>query len=132
MRSRYQIATSTQVDVPAVSNKALLVMIHRLENAQLQATVLNFSGHPVTGRITSEHLPPGALVEDMFSRDVVAAVDQAHCFELRLAAHGGTSLLVRDGQQSGWASDERSSADDRPLGDVTTEAAGMAAAAPRA
>ena len=96
VRSRYRIDTSTQVDVPAVPNEALLVMVHRLKNGQPQVTALNFSGHSVAGRIASEHLPPGGAVEDMFSHEVVATVDQAHGFELSLPAHGGTSLLLLD------------------------------------
>ena len=94
VRSRYRIDTSTQVDVPAVPNEALLVMVHRLKNGQPQVTALNFSGQSVAGRIASEHLPPGGAVEDMFSHEVVATVDQAHGFELSLPAHGGTSLLL--------------------------------------
>ena len=44
VRKRYGIATSVQVDVPHVSSKAMLVMVHQLSDAE-QATVLNFSAH---------------------------------------------------------------------------------------
>ena len=47
VRTRYRIATSMQVDVPEVSNKAMLVMVHRLDTRQLQVTVLNFSPSPL-------------------------------------------------------------------------------------
>ena len=43
VRKRYGIATSVQLDVPTVSNKAMLVMVHQLSDAE-QVTVLNFSG----------------------------------------------------------------------------------------
>jgi len=45
VRAKYGIAKATQLDVPAVSNKAMLVMVHRLEKGD-QITVLNFSGSP--------------------------------------------------------------------------------------
>ena len=62
VRRRYGIATSTQIDIPAVSNKALLVMVHRLDSGLIQVTALNFSNHPISDRVVSEHLPPGAAV----------------------------------------------------------------------
>ena len=41
---RYGIATATQVDIPDVSQRAMLVMVHRLAAGRpLQVTVLNFS-----------------------------------------------------------------------------------------
>ena len=41
VRKRYGIAASIQLDVPHVSNKAMLVMVHQLTDAE-QVTVLNF------------------------------------------------------------------------------------------
>jgi trehalose synthase len=75
VRTRYGIATSVQVDVPEVSNKAMLVMVHRLDATQLQVAVLNFSNQSIAGRIKSEHLAPGAAVIDMFADQVIAEVD---------------------------------------------------------
>ena len=43
VRTCHGIATSEQVDVPEVSNKAILVMVHRLDTMQIQVTVPNFS-----------------------------------------------------------------------------------------
>jgi hypothetical protein len=59
VRSRYGIATSVQVEVPDVSDKAMLVMVHLLETRQLQVNVLNFSNRSIAGRVKSEHLAPG-------------------------------------------------------------------------
>jgi trehalose synthase len=93
VRSRYGIATGTQLDVPAVSQKSLLVMVHRLDG-HLQVTALNFSGEEVTGTIRSGELPPGSRITDMFSERAIGDVDDLHSFTLTLRPYGGTSLLI--------------------------------------
>ena len=94
VRTRYRIATSVQVDVPEVSNKAMLVMVHLLDTGQLQVTVLNFSSRPIAGSVNSEHLAPGAAVIDMFTDQVIAEVDPEHTFAVSLEPHQGMSLLT--------------------------------------
>ena len=66
IRKRYGIATSVQIDVPQVSNKAMLVMVHQLSDAE-QVTVLNFSATPISGSVISEALLPGSVIIDMMS-----------------------------------------------------------------
>jgi trehalose synthase len=95
IRREHNIATAVQVDVPQVSHRSELVMVHRLGEDELQLTVLNFSGERVSGSVRSEHLPAGAIVTDMFTDEVVATVDDLHSFGLELEAYQGTSLLVR-------------------------------------
>jgi hypothetical protein len=94
VRTRHGIATSVQVDVPEVSNKAMLVMVHLLDTRQLQVTVLNFSSQSIAGSVKSEHLPPGAAVIDMFTEQVIAEVDHDHIFAVSLEPHQGMSLLT--------------------------------------
>jgi trehalose synthase len=103
VRTRHRIATGMQVEVPEVSDKAMLVMVHRLDTRQLQVTVLNFSGRSITGRVKSEHLPPGAGVIDMVTDQAIAEVDHDHSFAVSLEPHQGLSLLTipappQDGQ----------------------------------
>ena len=57
VRARYRIATSVQVDVPAVPNKALLVMVHLLDSGSIQVTALNFSQTTIT---ETDHLRTSA------------------------------------------------------------------------
>jgi hypothetical protein len=98
LRERYGIATSTQVDVPEVSNKAMLVMVHRLSNPlEHQVTVLNFGSEPIVGTINSTHLEPGSIVVDMFTDEVVGEVDDLHSFSIALDGHQGRSLFVSPG-----------------------------------
>jgi trehalose synthase len=94
VRMHYGIATSVQVDVPGVSNKAMLVMVHRLDSTQIQVTVLNFSSQPIAGRVKSEHLTSGAAVIDMVTDQVIAEVDHEHTFAVSLEPHRGLSLLT--------------------------------------
>ena len=48
----------------------------------------------IAGAVRSEHLPPGAVVSDMFSGKEIAHVDDLHSFPVDLPAHHGMSLLV--------------------------------------
>jgi trehalose synthase len=94
VRSRYGIATSVQVEVPDVPNKAMLVMVHLLETGQLQVTVLNFANQSIAGRVKSEHLPPGAAVIDMCTDQVIDEVDREQTFAVSLQPHQGMALLT--------------------------------------
>ena len=94
VRSHYGIATSRQVDVPEVSQKGMLVMVHELEDGQHQLTILNFANEDIAGSVRSEHLPPGSHVMDMFTGKTVGTVDDLHSFALEMPRHHGMSLLV--------------------------------------
>jgi trehalose synthase len=101
VRTRHRIASAVQLEVPEVSDKAMLVMVHRLHTRQIQVTVLNFSSQPIAGRVTSQHLAPGAAVVDMVSDQVIAEVDHAHAFAVWLEPHQGMSLLTVPAAASG-------------------------------
>jgi trehalose synthase len=95
VRSHYGIATSRQVDIPEVSHRGMLVLVHELaEEGQYQLTVLNFANEDIAGTVRSEQLPPGSQVSDMFSGNHVGAVDDLHSFAVELPPHHGMSLLV--------------------------------------
>jgi len=95
VRTHFGIATSTQVDIPEVSHRGMLVMVHQLADPhQLQLTVLNFANADIAGTVRSEFLPPDAVVSDMFSGKEVAHVDDLHSFTVEMPAHHGMSLLV--------------------------------------
>jgi trehalose synthase len=93
VRKRYGIATAIQLDVPQVSHKAMLVMVHQLSDAE-QVTVLNFSNQEISGSVLSEHLVPGSGLVDMFTDELVGEVDDLHSFFVTLGPHEGRSLLV--------------------------------------
>ena len=95
VRRHYGIAISQQVDVPDVSHRGLLVLVHQLPHPeQLHVGVLNFGAEPVTATVRSEHLHPGGAVSDMFNDQPVATVDDLRSFTVDLEPHQGHSLLV--------------------------------------
>ena len=94
VRARHRISTAVQVDVPEVTDKAMLVMIHRLDTGLMQVSVLNFASRPVVGRVESEQLPDAGDVVDMVTDRVISEVDRAHGFPVTLPPHHGLSLLI--------------------------------------
>ncbi|MDY6869361.1 MAG: maltose alpha-D-glucosyltransferase [Actinomycetota bacterium] len=95
VRSHYGIATSRQVDIPEVSHRGMLVLVHQMaDEGRYQLTVLNFANEEVAGTVRSEALPPGAEVSDMFTGHAFATVDDLHSFTVDMPAHHGMSLLV--------------------------------------
>ncbi len=94
VRKRCGVATSRQVDVPDVSHRGMLVMVHELDDASFVLTVLNFADEEVDGTVRSEHLPSGATVTDLFSGDTVATVDDLQSFRVELTPFRATALLV--------------------------------------
>jgi trehalose synthase len=96
VREEWGIATGLLLDVPEVSQRGLLVMVHRLASGQIQVTVLNFSNESITGSVNSTHLEAGAQVQDLFSEETVGQVDDLHSFFIELGAYQGTALLIED------------------------------------
>jgi trehalose synthase len=94
VRKHYEIATSRQVDIPEVSHRGMLVLVHELAHGDHQLTVLNFANEEIAGTVRSQALPPGASVSDMFTGKHLATVDDLHSFAIEMPAHHGMSLLV--------------------------------------
>lgn len=94
IRTEYGIAKSALVDVPDVSHRGMLVMVHRIPSDDCEVTVLNFSGQEIAGTVRSEGLETGAEVTDAFSGEAVGTVDDLHSFYIQLAPYEGTALLV--------------------------------------
>lgn len=95
VRDTFGISRAEQLEVPEVSHKGLLVMVHKLETGDVQVTLLNFSAESLPAVVTSEHLPAGASVVDMVTDGKVAVVDQLSSFPLEIDGYQGMSLLVR-------------------------------------
>ena len=93
VRKRYGIASAIQLDVPQVSHRSMLVMVHQLAEAE-QVTVLNFSGSEITGTVRSEALVPGSGLVDMMTDAELGEVDDLQSFALTLGPYEGRSLLV--------------------------------------
>lgn len=96
VREEWGIATGVLLDIPEVSQRGLLVMVHRLASGQIQVTVLNFTGESITGSVNSSHLEAGAGVRDLFTEETVSQVDDLHSFFIELGAYQGTALLIEE------------------------------------
>ncbi len=95
VRKRYGVAVAQQIDIPAVSHRGMLVLVHQLAEAeQLHLTVLNFADEQVSGTVRSEHMVPGSAISDMFTSKPVGTVDDLHSFVVELEPHQGHSFLV--------------------------------------
>ncbi len=94
VRRRSGIATGQQLAVPDVSDPALLVMIHRLPNEQVQATALNFSGRPISGQAESKHFGIGDSLIDQWSDRQIGEIGSDRTVNLQLKPHAGISILV--------------------------------------
>ena len=99
VRESSGLATAAQLDVPPVSHRGMLVMVHQLpatgtEPADRQVTVLNFGQEAITGTVRSEHLVPRSVITDMSDKSVLGEVDDLHSFSVALEPHQGVSLLV--------------------------------------
>ena len=94
VRKRYGVAVAQQIDIPAVSHRGMLVLVHRLEADRLHLTVLNFADEHVSGTVRSEHLVPGSAISDMFTSKPVGTVDDLNSFVVELEPHQGHSFLV--------------------------------------
>jgi len=94
VRARHGIATARQVDVPPVSHRSMLVMVHRLEDGNGQVTVLNFAEEDIVGSVQSKDLTPGSRVDDMVTGETLGVVDELSSFPITLGPFEGRSLLV--------------------------------------
>jgi trehalose synthase len=97
VRRRTGLATAVQLDVPTPSASSVLIMIHRLPNGQIQATVLNFADRPTDSRLQSRQLPAGGVLIDATNGRHIATLDDDQGFDLRLDPYGGLNLLVNTG-----------------------------------
>ena len=66
VRRQHEIHLGEQLDVPRVSHRAMLVMLHLLPSGQQHVLALNFSEENIWGTVRSEHLIPHSRVSDMF------------------------------------------------------------------
>ena len=93
VRKHCGVATARQVDIPDVSHRGMLVMVHAVEERYV-VTVLNFADEEVDGTVRSEHLPPGSTVTDLFSDEHVTMVDELQSFRVELWPFRATAFLV--------------------------------------
>jgi len=92
VRRSVGIPAAHQVDIPAVSNPALLVMVHRLSSGAVQVTVLNFSREPVKAPVRSPELASGLKLRNAEGGEPVL-VNARRSFRVSLPGFGGACFL---------------------------------------
>ncbi len=96
VRRRFEIDLAEQLDVPAVSHRAMLVLIHQLTGGRQHVLALNFSGVDIWGTVQSPHLAPYSRVSDMFGGwEGETQVDALNSFHVALGPYEAFSLLVQ-------------------------------------
>ncbi|MFY2788746.1 maltose alpha-D-glucosyltransferase [Rhodococcus sp. KRD162] len=95
LRKKFGIATAQQIDIPTVSHKGLLVMVHELSQGTIEATVLNFSSEEISATIQSKHLVPGTCAVDVFDDNEIATVDELNSFPMTLRPYEGVAVILR-------------------------------------
>ncbi len=96
IREASGVSTATQVDVPPVAHRSMLVMVHEIDDdrSRHQVTVLNFGMAEVSGTVRSKALVPGSEIIDLSAGTVVGEVDELNSFSVTLGPHDGVALGV--------------------------------------
>jgi trehalose synthase len=96
VRAEYRINESEQVDVPAVTAKGLVVMVHRLPAGKgIQVTAVNFGPTQVRETVAIETAPPGGAVRDLLEEKTLGTLAASRRLGLALGPHQGQVLLVK-------------------------------------
>jgi len=101
IRTTFEIDVASQLDIPDVAHRSMLVMVHRLdagdandENARLQVTVLNFGNEAIDGTIRSSEIPPRGSVTDATTGESIGKVDDLQSFSVSLEPYAGLFLII--------------------------------------
>jgi trehalose synthase len=95
LRARLAIAESTLLEVPDVDHPGVLVLVLRLPDGQVAASVLNFSAEPVVDTIVvSDYAVPGAEIIDLGNDTALGTVDDDRGVHVLLGAHDGRVLHI--------------------------------------
>jgi trehalose synthase len=95
LRARLAIAESSLVEVPDVDHPGLLVLVLRLADGSVAASVLNFSAEPVLDTtLFTDFAVPGADVIDLGNDTVLGTVDEEHGVHVLLGAHDARVLHI--------------------------------------
>ncbi|MFI9025260.1 maltose alpha-D-glucosyltransferase [Streptomyces sp. NPDC053560] len=94
VREETGVATADQIEIPSVVNPALLIMVHRLDDAgRIQATVLNFGPEPASGSVASEYFEPGWTAHDALTGRDVNVVNDLRSVDVQVGGHDGLCLV---------------------------------------
>jgi trehalose synthase len=95
VRKQCQIYASVQLEIPNVTNKGLLVMVHRLPASQgIQVTALNFGAEPIEETIQLSSVTSGVVTE-MLSELYHGSIGGDGALSIQLDGYSGKSYLIQ-------------------------------------
>ena len=95
VRERYRIYQARQIDLPAVQEPGLLVMVHELpEGFGTQVTALNFSRQPVAEQVQIAGAAGDSRVLDMLSEHYLHPLSATAQLSVTLEPYAGKSYLI--------------------------------------
>jgi trehalose synthase len=95
VRATYRINESEQVDVPAVTARSLVVMVHRLPAGKgTQVTAINFGRATVRESVSIKTAAPGRAVRDLLGDRALGTLGPRGELSLVLGPHEGHVLLI--------------------------------------
>jgi trehalose synthase len=94
VRQNLGLSTATPAGVADSDSAAVLGLQHVLYDTDIQLTVINFSGDPVTCRLSTDALVPGHEVRDVVAGSAVGLVDDERGFVMTLAPYDYRALRV--------------------------------------
>lgn len=97
IRDLIGLAKATQLEIPSapLSDKSILIMVHKLPDETIQATVLNFSNQEVNTEVTSYYFETGQEVRDALTGDIFPSVDENKKTTVTVPAFGGLCLVFK-------------------------------------
>ena len=93
VRKTLGLAAARQVDVPLVSHRSVLAMVHELDGGHPQVSLLNFGPDTATTTFGSPALTAGAVARDALTHDVLGKVAEDGTLEITLAGYQAACLV---------------------------------------
>lgn len=94
VREELSIPTAKQLQIPDVTNPALLAMVHELGDDRQQVTVLNFSAKPQKGVVKASELPPSVALHNAVTGELSTKTIKNGSFEVELTGYETLCLVV--------------------------------------
>lgn len=94
LRERLSLATASQLQIPDVTNPALLAMVHALEDGRKQVTVLNFSPISQKGIVKASLLPAKIQLYDVKTEQTMTKTINNGSFDIQLDGFSATCLVT--------------------------------------
>jgi trehalose synthase len=98
-RADLKLHAARQIDMPDVSAKSLLVLVHELpENSGIEITAINFGAEPVDETVAIHGASPGAKAVDVLDAALISEVGAGGSVRIRLDGFKARALHIKGSQ----------------------------------